>query len=97
MNHEDEIRVIAYRIWEEEGCPHGREMEHWIRAETIWREQFSQTAKAASARAKARKPASRANTVEVSWLELQESKPSAKRKPSAKKKRPRPLAKRSKR
>lgn len=29
----DEIRRRAYRIWEEEGWPHGREAEHWNRAE----------------------------------------------------------------
>lgn len=97
MNHEDEIRLIAYRIWEEEGCPDGCHEEHWVRAEVIWREGFSEVAKTAAARAKARKPASPATGVEVSWLELREPKPSAKPKPSARKKRPRPLAKRSKR
>jgi hypothetical protein len=91
MNHEDEIRLIAYRIWEEEGCPDGLHHEHWVRAETVWREQFSQTAKAASARAKARKPDSPATATEPSWLKAQKPKP------SAKKKRSRPQAKSSKR
>lgn len=26
---EDEIRERAHRIWMEEGCPHGRDAEHW--------------------------------------------------------------------
>jgi len=31
--------LIAYRIWEEEGCPNGRDCEHWYRAELIWNQQ----------------------------------------------------------
>jgi hypothetical protein len=27
------VRDRAYRIWEEEGRPEGRAMEHWVRAE----------------------------------------------------------------
>lgn len=29
---EDEIRERAHRIWMEEGCPHGRDREHWEQA-----------------------------------------------------------------
>ncbi len=29
---EQRIRARAYEIWEEEGCPEGREREHWERA-----------------------------------------------------------------
>ena len=29
---EDEIAAIAYRLWEEEGRPHGRDVLHWKRA-----------------------------------------------------------------
>ena len=36
MGREDEIRMIAYRIWEEEGCCDGRDCEHWLKAEVIW-------------------------------------------------------------
>jgi hypothetical protein len=39
MGREDEIRLIAYRIWEEEGCCHGRDIEHWLKAEAIWEEK----------------------------------------------------------
>jgi hypothetical protein len=28
-----EIELRAYLIWESEGCPHGRDDEHWARAE----------------------------------------------------------------
>ncbi len=39
MGREDEIKLIAYQIWEEESCPDGKDCEHWFRAETIWEEQ----------------------------------------------------------
>jgi len=40
MDREEGIRIIAYNIWEEEGCKcHGSDVEHWLKAETIWRER----------------------------------------------------------
>jgi hypothetical protein len=36
MGKEDEIRLIAYNIWENENCQDGHDCEHWIRAEAIW-------------------------------------------------------------
>lgn len=30
--NEDQIRHRAYQIWEEEGRPHGRQDEHWLKA-----------------------------------------------------------------
>lgn len=33
-NDQDEmIRARAHKIWESEGCPEGREADHWARAE----------------------------------------------------------------
>jgi hypothetical protein len=29
----DAVRERAYRIWETEGKPHGRDLEHWLQAE----------------------------------------------------------------
>jgi hypothetical protein len=29
---EAQIRERAYAIWQQEGCPHGREWDHWVRA-----------------------------------------------------------------
>jgi hypothetical protein len=29
-----EIQELAYKIWLEEGCPHGRDLDHWLRAES---------------------------------------------------------------
>lgn len=42
MYHDDEVRLIAYRIWEEEGQPDGRDLEHWLKAEAIWQERQAQ-------------------------------------------------------
>jgi hypothetical protein len=36
MAKEDEIRVIAFNIWVQEGCCDGRDIENWLRAEVIW-------------------------------------------------------------
>ena len=36
MGRDDEVRVIAYRIWQEAGCPDGCHEDHWYRAEIIW-------------------------------------------------------------
>jgi Protein of unknown function (DUF2934) len=35
---EQEIRERAYQIWEEQGRPHGREIENWLEAERSVRE-----------------------------------------------------------
>jgi len=29
---EETIRKIAYRLWEEQGRPHGSDFEHWLQA-----------------------------------------------------------------
>jgi hypothetical protein len=39
MTKEEEIKLIAYSIWESEGCPNGLEWEHWFIAQNIWEEQ----------------------------------------------------------
>ena len=35
MEREEQIRQLAYTIWEKEGYPEGRAVEHWLKAETI--------------------------------------------------------------
>lgn len=32
MNVEEQIRQRAHEIWESEGCPEGRDVEHWQQA-----------------------------------------------------------------
>jgi hypothetical protein len=39
MGKEDEIRLIAYHIWKEEGCKEGHDCEHWFRAEILWEKE----------------------------------------------------------
>lgn len=29
---ENAIRMRSYLIWQREGCPHGRALDHWLRA-----------------------------------------------------------------
>jgi len=35
MEREDQIQRIAYQLWEEDGCPQGRDIEHYFKAEAI--------------------------------------------------------------
>jgi hypothetical protein len=44
MGREDEIRLIAYFMWEEEGRCDGCDIEHWLRAEAIWEEKHNKEA-----------------------------------------------------
>jgi hypothetical protein len=39
MNHDQELQLIAYHIWEEQGHPHGCDVEHWLKAESVWQEK----------------------------------------------------------
>jgi hypothetical protein len=39
MNRDEEIRQVAYKLWQEEGYPHGYEVQHWLKAEAIWQEK----------------------------------------------------------
>jgi hypothetical protein len=41
-NRDEEIRLIAYHLWEQEGRPEGRQVEHWDKAEAIWQAQEPQ-------------------------------------------------------
>lgn len=36
---DEEVERIAYELWEKEGRPNNRALEHWTRAEAIWKEQ----------------------------------------------------------
>jgi translation elongation factor EF-1alpha len=38
---EDEIRLTAYHIWEEEDCQDGHDCEHWLMAEAIWEKKHN--------------------------------------------------------
>lgn len=45
MERDEEIREIAYRIWQQEGFPAGCEVKHWLRAEVLWEQEHRQKAK----------------------------------------------------
>jgi hypothetical protein len=57
MAKEDEIRLIAYKIWEEEGCVDGLDCEHWYRAETIWDQQQKPQSPKVSSQPETKQPA----------------------------------------
>jgi len=46
MHHEQEVQLIAYHIWEEQGHPHGHDLEHWLKAEAVWQEKHAHAAPA---------------------------------------------------
>ncbi len=59
MAREDEVRLIAYAIWEEQGCLDGHDCEHWFRAETIWEQQQEDKAAAEGHKSKLESAAGR--------------------------------------
>ena len=36
---QEQIRELAYRIWQAEGYLHGYDVQHWLKAEAIWQEE----------------------------------------------------------
>jgi len=35
INQDDSVRELAYRLWEDDGRPDGRDQEFWFRAEAL--------------------------------------------------------------
>jgi CHAD domain-containing protein len=46
MHHEQEVQLIAYHIWEEQGHPHGHDLEHWLKAEAVCQDKQGHAAPA---------------------------------------------------
>jgi Protein of unknown function (DUF2934) len=42
---QEQIRELAYRIWQAEGYPHGYDVQHWLKAEAIWQEDHRSESK----------------------------------------------------
>ena len=63
MGREDEIRLIAYKIWEEGSCLDGKDCEHWLRAETIWEHQQNQNALEKNIKVPAKQPSKQSTKV----------------------------------
>ncbi len=38
IDRDEEIRQLAYRFWQEAGCPDGSDLDHWLKAEDLWLE-----------------------------------------------------------
>ena len=43
---QEQIRELAYRIWQAEGYLHGNDVQHWLKAEAIWQEEHRPKSKA---------------------------------------------------
>jgi hypothetical protein len=56
MIKEDEIKLIAYGIWQEEGCQNGQDRENWIRAEEIWDQKQKQKSVTKDIRIESKQP-----------------------------------------
>lgn len=39
MSEQERIKMIAFRIWEQEGRPEGRALDHWLKAEQLWSDE----------------------------------------------------------
>lgn len=58
---DEKIRHRAYTLWEADGCPEGREMDYWLKAEHEIKSELVRTAapKKAGKKTAARKPVTR--------------------------------------
>jgi len=39
MDRENDIREIAYQLWEQDGRADGRALDYWLTAEALWTRQ----------------------------------------------------------
>ena len=54
---DEAIKERAYHIWVREGCPHGRDFDHWVQAQVeLEAEQRADNGNGAAPRAKAAAP-----------------------------------------
>jgi hypothetical protein len=57
MPTQDEIRELAHRLWEEDGRPKGKDLEHWTKATAML--ESGQSAGNAPAKTRAKAPAAK--------------------------------------
>jgi hypothetical protein len=62
INRNEETSQLAYRIWQEEGCPHGRDVEHWLEAERLWQAENRPKRKTKQAKSVQSKPVKSSRT-----------------------------------
>jgi hypothetical protein len=41
IDRDEEVRQLAYRFWQEAGCPNESELQHWLKAEATWLQERS--------------------------------------------------------
>ncbi len=75
MGREDEIKRIAYYLWEREGCCGGRDLEYWLRAEIVWVEQQKRPVQAEEPEKPAKRPEQQASKAEAGSIKRSSKKP----------------------
>ena len=45
IERDAKISELAYGIWQQEGYRHGYDVQHWLKAEAIWREKYGPKSK----------------------------------------------------
>ena len=66
MKREDEIRNVAYELYERSGMIPGREVENWLKAEKIVMARHAELAKTGAERPKVKKAATKTKTASTS-------------------------------
>ena len=79
------IEQRAYEIWEREGRPHGKALEHWHQAVAEIAREEGKAAKAKTAKAGEKEPkAKKGASKQAATAKSSDAKPVARAKPSAK-------------
>jgi hypothetical protein len=52
IDRDEEIRQLAYRLWQESGCPNGSDLQHWLKAQELWQEKHRPKNRTKPAKAK---------------------------------------------
>jgi len=61
IDGDEEVRHLAYKLWQEAGCPIGSDLQHWLQAQEIWRQTHA--AKKPRAKPSAAKKPTKTRTV----------------------------------
>ena len=52
IDRDEEIRQLAYRLWQESGCPTGSDLQHWLKAQEMLQEKHRPKNRTKPAKAK---------------------------------------------
>ena len=52
IDRDEEIRQLAYKFWQEAGCPSGSDLQHWLKAEEFWLDNHPSVNRTKPAKAK---------------------------------------------